>query len=189
MLRLTAILGRASDPALAERLHRLEHQGRVETVLLSRSDMSRRRQQVRTDQGTEIALMLDRDAVLDNGAVLLLDESRAVVVVLAEQPWLVLQAPDAAQALELGYFAGNMHWKVRFDGGRLCIALEGEREDYLQRLAHLLGPGRVQEVHGDAHPADPPHDHRHQHDHDHDHDHEASAPTHGAPDRQRRTRH
>jgi urease accessory protein len=143
MLRVTNLAGQAGDPALADRLHELEHQGRVETVRLSRADMARRRQSVRSDRGTELALLLDRDAALANGSVLLLEPGRAVVVALDEPEWLVLHAADAAHALALGYFAGNMHWKVRFDGERLCIALEGPRDDYLARMSHLLQGGGI----------------------------------------------
>lgn len=143
MLRVTTILGCAADTALADRLHDIEHRGGLETVRLTRSDMARRRQQLRTDHGSMVALMLDRDATLQNGSVLWLDDARAVVVVLDEPQWLVLQAASTADALELGYFAGNMHWKVKFDGERLCIALDGPRDTYLQRLAHLIQRGRV----------------------------------------------
>lgn len=158
-LRVTQLVGRASDPALAERLHELEHLDRVETVRLGGPDMARRRQQVRSDRGTELALMLDRDSAgLEHGAVLWLDATRAVVVALDRPQWLVLEAPNAARALELGYFAGNMHWKVRFDGDRLGISLEGPRADYLQRIAHLID-GAAIVVHpeeadaGHTHPA------------------------------------
>ena len=156
MLRVTTILGCAADAALADRLHDIEHRGGLETVRLSRSDMARRRQQLRTDRGSVVALMLDRDATLQNGSVLWLDDDRAVLVLLDEPHWLVLQACNAADALELGYFAGNMHWKVRFDGERLCIALDGPREAYLQRLAHLIQRGCVQ-VCDEAGPSADPH--------------------------------
>ncbi len=151
MLRVTTLAGRVSDPALAEQLHDLEHRGQVETVHLSRADMARRRQQVQTDRGTVLALMLDRDAQLENGSVLLLESSRAVVIALEEPQWLVLRAPDVAHALELGYFAGNMHWKVRFDANRLCVALEGPRADYLERLSHLLQSGAIEVDHPHEH--------------------------------------
>jgi len=143
MLRITTVLGQATDPKVANRLHDLQHQGKVETVLLSRGDMARRRQQLCSDGGTHIALMLDRDTALANGSVLLLDATRTIVVVLAEPQQLVLRTHSAARALELGYFAGNMHWKVRFEGASLLIALEGARSDYLARLSHLLEAGDV----------------------------------------------
>lgn len=141
MLRVTTILGCATDATLADRLHDIDHRGGLETVRLTRGDMARRRQQLQTDRGSAVALMLDRDASLQNGSVLWLDDHRAVVVMLDEPHWLVLQAGNTADALELGYFAGNMHWKVKFDGDRLCIALDGPRDSYLQRLAHLIQRG------------------------------------------------
>lgn len=154
-LRVTRLVGHTRDPALAAQLHELEHLGRVETVRLSGPDMARRRQQLVTDRGTELALLLDRDSAgVEHGAVLWLDATRAVVVALDRPQWLVLEAPDVAGALELGYFAGNMHWKVRFDGARLGIAIEGPRADYLKRLSQLIA-GAAIVVHAEEAHADP----------------------------------
>lgn len=146
MLRLTEVLGNASDAVLAEALHRLEHDGCVETITLNLADTARKRLHVYTDRGTEVGIMLDREARLSNGAVLLLEDRRAVVVRLDEPRWLALAPADAAAALELGYFCGNMHWKVRFAGEYLHVSLEGPREDYLVRIAHLLEAGKVRVI-------------------------------------------
>jgi urease accessory protein len=143
MLRLTSIVGSATEPAIAERLHDLAHRGTVEYVTLSRADTARRRLHVFTDRGTEAAIMLERSERLDNGAVLRLDDDGAVVVRLEEPQWLALEPRDAAAGLELGYFCGNMHWKVRFVGAMLHVSMEGPAEDYLHRIAHLTGDGRV----------------------------------------------
>lgn len=143
MLRLETILGLATDPAIADRLHDLEHDGKVEHILLAGEDTARRRLHVTTDRGTECAVTLPRSERLANGAVLLLERDRAIVVRLKEEEWLALLPRDAAAALELGYFAGNMHWPVRFDGTTLRIALHGPVRGYLDRLEHLLGDGRI----------------------------------------------
>jgi urease accessory protein len=143
MLRLDSIIGHATDVALADRLHHLEHDGKVEYILLAGEDTARRRLHVATDRGTDCAIMLPRTERLSNGAVLLLESDRAVVVRLREAEWLALQPRDAAAALELGYFAGNMHWPVRFDGAALKIALHGPVDSYLERLGHLLKDGRI----------------------------------------------
>jgi urease accessory protein len=143
MLRLDSILGHATDALLAERLHRLEHDGKVEYIVLAGEDTARRRLHVATDRGTECAIALARTERLANGAVLLLERDRAIVVRLAEAEWLALLPRDAAAALELGYFAGNMHWPVRFEGGVLKVALHGPVQDYVERLGHLLKDGRV----------------------------------------------
>jgi urease accessory protein len=142
-VRITEILGFASDPALAERLHELGHAGRVEHLMLAQEDVHRRRLRAQTDQGTDCLIALPREQALGDGAVLVLDEVLAVVVHLAEEHWLAFAPRDAAAALELGYFAGNLHWRVRFEGDRLLVALEGQEEDYLSRLKSFLDDGRA----------------------------------------------
>src|SRR5262245_32657830 len=116
MLRLEKIVGLASDPDVADRLHGLDHAGHVERILLERGDIARHRLRVATDRGTECAIALPRNERLANGAVLLLEEARAIVVEMKEPEWLELVPRDVDAALQLGYFAGNMHWPVRFDG-------------------------------------------------------------------------
>ena len=149
MLRLESIVGPATDAEISHRLHRLEHVGRVETIELDAEDTRRRRLRATTDAGTECAVILDRSRQLYNGAVLMLDDERAVVVRMRETEWLELVPRDISAALELGYFAGNMHWTVRFDEEVLRIALAGPEKDYLDRLAPMLGDGRAERIERD----------------------------------------
>ncbi len=142
-MRVTSLVGLASDADVGERLHALSHAGHVEYVILSRADMGRHRLRVTSDKGTECAIALPRSEKLANGAVLLLEAERAIVVRMQEEDWLDVAAVDDAAALELGYLAGNMHWRVRFDGAVLKIALEGPEASYLARLAPLLDSGRI----------------------------------------------
>ena len=151
MLRLTKILGFVADADMAERLHRLGHDGQVETIRLQRSDAQRHRLRTVTDRGTDVAIVLDRHESLSDGAVLYLTEDRAIVVRMAEEAWLSFVPSDAAAALELGYAAGNLHWRVRFSDGALQVACEGPEETYLDRLRPLLSSGRIRKV-TDAHP-------------------------------------
>ena len=44
---------------------------------------------------------------------------------------------------KLGYHAGNLHWRVRFAGEALLVALEAPMDDYLARLAGLIRDRRV----------------------------------------------
>ena len=143
MLRLTQILGNATDPAIAERLHALAHDGRVETITLDVADTARRRLRVATDKGTDCAVAIARSDRLANGAVLLLEDDRAVVVRMRETVWLALEPRDLAAALHLGYFCGNLHWRVRFEGAVLKVALDGPRETYIARLTQHLEDGRA----------------------------------------------
>jgi len=140
---VTQIFGFASEPELAERLHTLDHAGHVEYLPLEQQDVHRRRLRAVTDKGTECLVALPRDQVLGDGAVLVLEDDQAIVVRLSEERWLGLVPRDAESALELGYFTGNLHWRVRFNGARLLIALEGPEETYLERLAPFLDDKRA----------------------------------------------
>jgi urease accessory protein len=143
MITITEIIGRASDPALADRLHHLEHHGRVETLLLDREDTIRRRLRMITNQGTDVAIALERGQSLVDGAVLFLDEVRAIVVRMTEQEWLRIRPRDLDAALEAGYCIGNLHWRVRFEPAMVLVALEGPVGDYEARLAHLIAAEKI----------------------------------------------
>lgn len=146
MLHLTHILGYASEPDFAERLHRLEHAGKVELVVLARADAKRHRLRVATDRGTEVALALARDQSLSDGAILHLDDEKAIVVRMKEEEWLFFVPCDVGAALELGYAAGNLHWRVRFTTTGLAVAREGPEHTYLERLRRLLTSGRIRKA-------------------------------------------
>jgi urease accessory protein len=127
LLHLTAILGYASDPDFSERLHTLDHAGKVETVILTRADAKRHRLRATTDRGTEVAIVLARAEVLSDGAVLYLSEDKAIVIRMKEEEWLTFVPRDTSAALELGYTAGNLHWRVRFTflrRTRRCCSIE-----------------------------------------------------------------
>jgi urease accessory protein len=86
---------------------------------------------------------LPRDQRLTNGSILLLEQDRAVIVIMRDEELLKLLPSDTAAALELGYFAGNMHWPVRFQAGELHILMHGPAQSYLDRLQPLLTSGRI----------------------------------------------
>jgi urease accessory protein len=143
MLRIEQVLGSRLDPALAERIHELEQQGAVDFLTVPIADVSRHRFRTRTKGGTEVAIALTRDQRLFDGAVLVLKPDHAVVVRVAQERWLRLQPCAIADAIELGYHAGNLHWRVRFNGEGLLVAMEAPMDEYLTRLGALIRDRRV----------------------------------------------
>lgn len=105
---LDTIIGGAADAEIAGRLHELGHAGKVERIMLKAADFGRRRLLSVTYRGSECVISLPRTQRPFDGAVLLLAEEQAIVVRAEPDRWLEFRARDAA-ALELGYFAGNMH--------------------------------------------------------------------------------
>ncbi len=146
VLLVSALVGSRLDHDLGHRLHHMEHDGTVETVRLETRDMTRRRLRVVTDRGTACLIALPRSEQLFDGAILLLEPGRAIVVRTIEQAWLRLRPASLPDALQLGYAAGNLHWKVRFDGGDVEVALEAPRQAYLDRVRDLIAEGRVAAV-------------------------------------------
>lgn len=147
VILIERILGPRDQPELARAIHHLEHHGGVEMLAIAPADLPRRRFRATTDLGTDCAVALPRDVQLFDGAVLHLDERRAIILKVGEQAWLRVR-PAAGGGLELGYLAGNLHWRVRFEDGDLLVALDHEREGYLARLAELLDSGRASIVDG-----------------------------------------
>jgi urease accessory protein len=54
-----------------------------------------------------------------------------------------LEPRSIGDAIELGYHAGNLHWRVRFQGEVLFVALEGRPEDYTARLGEMISARRI----------------------------------------------
>jgi len=146
MIRVESILGSRIAPGFPEKIHALEHHGGVEFLTIQAVDLERHRLMARTDKGEEVAIALRRDQKLYDGAVLFLDAHRAIIVRAGEQRWLRLSPQSASDALELGYHAGNLHWRVRFDGNDLLVAQDGPASVYAARIEHLVSAGRVRLV-------------------------------------------
>jgi urease accessory protein len=143
MRHIARVLGGRTEAHLAEPVHRLEQQGAVDVLALVPADTKRRRMRVRTRGGEDLSIGLPRDQGLFDGAVLLLEPDRAIVVRVNAERWLSLSPRSIADAVELGYQAGNLHWRVRFAGESLLVALEAPVDDYVARLGRMVTERRV----------------------------------------------
>jgi urease accessory protein len=93
-----------------------------------------------------VAVALSRNERLSNGAVLILSEDRAIIVRTNEQRWMKLAPRDLDAAVALGYFIGNLHWRVRFEPGAILVALDGPEGDFQARLEAFLSSGEARMV-------------------------------------------
>jgi urease accessory protein len=146
LIQINHILGHSDDMKYSSHLHDLSHKDKVEYIVLDHANLKRRRFRTTTDKGTDCAITLPRTEYLTNGAVLIANHEQAIVVKMAKDEWLSLQPHDLATAIELGYFAGNMHWRVKFEQQHLKIALENPIQNYLERLQVFFESGRIERV-------------------------------------------
>jgi len=146
MLRLHGVIGHESDALYHARLHALEHHNGIELLFVPSEEAGRKRFRLTTDRGTDCAVSLDRDEALVDGALLYIDQDRAIVARFGRQRVWRLRPADAAAAMKLGWHAGNLHWRVRFDGDCLVVLLDRPLAEYRARLAHLLDEGEIAEI-------------------------------------------
>lgn len=146
MHKLGEIVGHRSDDAVHDRLHDLDHRGLVVRLVVPTAELGRRRFKVTGSDGEEYGVALDRDAVLRDGSVLRLDDDGAVVVEAEEPATLTLRATSREGAIQLGWHAGHLHWRVRMEGDVLVVLLDGPAPDYLARIRPWLERGAVEVV-------------------------------------------
>ncbi len=146
MLRIHGILGRSDDVEVHTALHRIEHLGGLEYLFIPAHEAGRKRFRLTTDCGTDCAVSMDRDQALFDGAVLIMDETRAIVARFGEQAVWRLIPRDTEAALQLGWHAGNLHWRVRFDGAVLEVLLDSDIDVYRARIAELIDAGLVRDA-------------------------------------------
>jgi len=143
---LDEIVGWAKDQPIADRLHELRHQQAVEYLHLDVHDLDRSRLRATSDAGTDYAIVLPRGSALADGAVLLLEADRAVVVRSGAPRTMTLRANDVGAALRLGLLAGHLHWKADQRDDTVVVHLEGPESDYTARIVELLESGRVESL-------------------------------------------
>ena len=142
-LNIHHVLGSRLEPSFSEQIHRLELHGAVDEVRLPAHVLEQREIRATTRGGEELAIALPRHEKLFDGAILLIDDSRAIVVREAGRRCLRLQPRSISDAIELGYHIGNLGWPVRFEGDVLFVAMQGRAENYVVRLGELIWSRRV----------------------------------------------
>jgi urease accessory protein len=146
VLRLHGIMGVADDPIYRAKLHELEHRNGLEFLYVPPWESGRKRFRLVTDRGTDCGVSIGRDEALVDGAILYLDEQRAIVVRFGSQAlWRLCPATTSA-ALKVGWSAGNLHWRVQFEENCLVILLDGPLPEYRERIRTLLEEGEVEEI-------------------------------------------
>ncbi|WP_328288566.1 urease accessory protein UreE [Paracoccus lichenicola] len=138
-LMLLSVLGHAGDRDWHDRLHAMEHLGQVEVLAIPEAEAARKRMRVRSDRGRDCAIALSRDQSLSDGAVLYCDDRLAIVARVDGAARLRLTPASVDDALRLGHWCGNLHWKVVFLPGAMQVVLEGPVQRYLDRLRDLHG--------------------------------------------------
>ena len=122
MLVVRQILGREEEQRFTDR--------RREVLLVDSADAAKRRLRATTDDGTDVAIELERGSYLAHGTVLADDGERVVVVerkpeqALVVRPSLALAPAELVrQAARIGHAFGNQHVPVEVEDGEIRIPI------------------------------------------------------------------
>ncbi|GAA3509339.1 hypothetical protein [Dietzia aurantiaca] len=172
------LIGHRLDAEIKRSVLRHEDAGRVVRLSVPQAELGRKRFKVVDQNGNHYGIALPRNLTLQNGSVLDLSSSRAVVIETTDTEQLHLRARDAEGGIQLGWHAGHLHWKVRMAGRYVTVLLDGPREDYLVRIGQFLDAGLIEVVDSDAWTDDAANDVHEPHSHIHEgHSHSPDAPS------------
>jgi urease accessory protein len=135
MILIESILGNAAEPEWSERLAVAE----VDELPLDHWEAQKNRFRKKTGRGLELAVSLDRRALLRDGDVLLWDppKRRAVVARISLREVLVIHLDQLATlpveiamrtCVEIGHALGNQHWPALVKGAHIYVPLMVDRK-------------------------------------------------------------
>jgi urease accessory protein len=131
------------DPDLAAAADRHREAGTLERLVLDETERRRSRFRGETETGTSLGVVVS-DGPLLAGDVLVAEESRFVVVALAERPAFAVDfAAETApvDAAAFGHALGNRHWPFAVRAGTGYVAAGSDPEGRRTLLERLLPAG------------------------------------------------
>jgi urease accessory protein len=141
-------------------------------VVLDHEERHVRRKRLALEHEGSVMVDFPQTIVLEHGDALVLEDSRLVEVVAAEEELLEITGHSAAELSQLAWHIGNRHLAAQIEQYRILIL----RDAVIREM--LLGLGaHVREVVEPFHPvrgaySGQPHAHGHDHRHDHGHGHD-----------------
>ncbi|MCU0884836.1 MAG: urease accessory protein UreE [Beijerinckiaceae bacterium] len=162
----------------------------IDTVVLAHEDRMRRRAVLKTLQGSEILLDLDKAGVLSEGDALKMDDGGLVLVKAAAQDLIEVRAENPLRLMRVAWHIGNRHTPAEITADALYIEDDHVLAEMIRgqgcsttKVSRPFKPERGAYDHA-GHDHGHAHDHHHDHEHGHHHDHHAKAhvnPPHGQP--------
>ncbi len=114
------------------------------TVILDFDQRHRRRIVMRTEDGLEFLLDLEKAHRLREGDALVLDDGRHIEIVAAPEPLAEIRCDDLRHLVRVAWHLGNRHLPTMLDGDRLIVRRDHVIEEMVRGLgatvAHIAAP-------------------------------------------------
>jgi len=96
----------------------------IERVRLRSDDLLKRILRVKTDHGTELGILLEKNTELRAGDILHIEGANVIVVDVLPDEVLVIEPTSLRQMGELAHQIGNRHIPVQFDGESMLVQFD-----------------------------------------------------------------
>lgn len=132
---------------LSKEYRKMKAAGKSETMSLSRADMQRMRLRRKTDSGSDVGIIMQPDAWLKDGDVLVFTKEKFVVVRQLREKVLSVKVREhdpvgtAEVSALVGHAIGNRHRPIAVDGRTITFPIMADSE--LEVFQRLLPMGSV----------------------------------------------
>ena len=140
----TSILGDIKDDKYQDHIHRCEHDQTLDLIEIKNTDVARRKFKAVSVKGYNVGIALPRNEKLCDGAILEYGNRYSLVLRTQPEDWIQIQPKNKGVALRLGYFAGNLHWTVKFEKDILWVAQTQELQTYISRINQAFSADEAQ---------------------------------------------
>jgi urease accessory protein len=136
------------------------------SVTLTYDQRCKSRQRLVLDDGSEVALLLERGTVLADGALLLADDGAVIAVRAAPETLSAVRTEDPLLLARAAYHLGNRHVPLQVLAGELRYQHDHVLDDLVAALGLAVKVVTAPfQPEGGAYGRGPSHRHEHEHDH------------------------
>ncbi len=142
MITISSILGNIfHDKEWNEKFDQVNKTDNFETIKLSRSDLEKTRLRAKTNQGTDVGIVLNSGIKIQNGDVLLSNSDKFIIIQQNPEKVISVKKKDKTEAnfektqILLGHIIGNQHRPIQIEDGKIIFPILSESElDIFKKL-------------------------------------------------------
>jgi len=142
MITIYSILGNIfHDKEWKEKFDQVNKTHSFETIKLSRSDLEKTRLRAKTNQGTDMGIVLNSGTKIQNGDVLISNSDKFVIIQQNPEKVISVKKKDKIEPnfdkilILLGHIIGNRHRPIQIEDNKIIFPILAESElDIFKKL-------------------------------------------------------
>ncbi len=142
MITIYSILGNIfHDKEWNEKFDQVNKTNSFETIKLPRSDLEKTRLRAKTNQGTDVGIVLNSGAKIQNGDVLISNSDKFIIIQQNPEKVISVKKKDKIEPnfdkilILLGHIIGNRHRPIQIEDGKIIFPILSESElDIFKKL-------------------------------------------------------